>query len=115
MRYGGDILHSYSIGEKYRKQMKQKIVHYYNWSQNKPIIEAMIIDFIAQQLEYSVLGKDLANIILSFLDTAKYNDPANEHYSWICRTCGRYYDIKEIKPSNKEIDHEALPNVFSVS
>ena len=50
-----------------------KIMHYYNWHQNKSLINACIIDSITKQVnthqanDYSVLGMDIAKIIITFL------------------------------------------------
>lgn len=99
-KYGQDGLYGYAVNQKDRNQVKKKIIHYYNWSKNKYIIEAMIIDFIVAELElYSVVGKDIANIILSYINT-KYDDPSSDHYKWIQNTRGRYQQAK-IKPSRE--------------
>ena len=69
-----------------------RIMAYYNWQQNKPMIDACIIDCIETRLDYSGLAIEIANIIIKFLpNTYQLDlDPPKRKYTWDATEL-RYY------------------------
>ena len=82
--------YSWQVTVTQRRLLLDKILLFYNWCLDRPIIEATIIACVVDQLDYnSILGRDIANIILEFLNI-EFDDESNKHYPLINTTPGRY-------------------------